>query len=168
MIEVWDEIAAMQRRMDGLAREFLGPRARPTTPDLPLFLRRPFLPATDVFARGDDMVIRMELAGIDPEKDVVVTFEEGQLVIRGERHQVEEVKDEDYYRMEAAYGTFERRIPVPEGVDEKKILAEYADGVLVISVPKAAKVEVPPKAKVIPVKVAAPTKAVTTKAATAA
>lgn len=72
-------------------REFLGPRARLSYPALPLFVRRPFLPATDVFTRGDDMVVRMELAGIDPEKDVSVTLDEGDLVIRGERRRSEEI-----------------------------------------------------------------------------
>jgi HSP20 family protein len=158
MIEVWDEIAAMQRRLDDLFREFLGPRARLSYPALPQFLRRPFLPATDVFTRGDDMVVRMELAGIDPEKDVSVTLDEGDLVIRGERRRSEEVKDEAYYRMESEYGTFERRIPVPEGVDEKKVLAEYIDGVLEITVPKAAKSEQPPTAKTIPIKTTKPVK----------
>jgi HSP20 family protein len=150
MIEVWDEIAAMQRRMDDVVREFLGPRARPSYPALPLFLRRPFLPATDVFARGEDVVVRIELPGIDPEKDVTVSFDEGELVIRGERRRREELKDEDYYRMEADYGTFLRRIPLPEGIDGGKIVAQYVDGILEIRVPKAAKIEAP-KEKVIPV-----------------
>lgn len=163
MIEIWDEIAATQRRIDELVREFLGPRARLSYPVHPLFLRRPFLPVTDVFTRGDDVVVRLEVPGIDPEKDVSVTFEEGQLVIRGERGREEEVKDEEYYRMEAAYGTFERRFPIPEGVDEDKIVAEYSDGILEVTLPKVAKVLEAPKAKEIPVK---PVKAArTTKAA---
>jgi HSP20 family molecular chaperone IbpA len=152
MIEVWDDIASMQRRLDELFREFFGPRARLSYPALPLFLRRPFLPATDVFTRGDDIVVRMELAGIDPEKDVAITLDEGDVVIRGERRRSEEVKDEAYYRMESEHGTFERRIPIPEGVDEKEVLAEYIDGVLEVTVPKAAKVERPPTSKRIPIK----------------
>jgi HSP20 family protein len=152
VIEIWDEIAAIQRRMDELVREFLGPRARLSYPALPRFMRRPFLPVTDVFARGDDVVVRLELPGIDLEKDVSVTLQDGQLVIRGERRRTEEVKDEEYYRMEAAYGTFERRFPIPEGVDEKKILAEYSEGILEVTVPKAAKAVEAPKAKAIPVR----------------
>lgn len=152
MIEIWDEIATTQRRIDDLAREFLGPRARSSYPAFPLFVHRPFLPVTDVFVRDEDIVVRLEVPGIDPEKDVSVTFEDGQLVIRGERRREEEVKEEAYYRMEAAYGTFERRFPVPEGVEEEKIVAKYSDGVLEITLPKVAKVLEPPKAKEIPVK----------------
>jgi len=152
VIEVWDEIAAMQRRMDEVVREFLGPRARLSYPGLPLFVRRPFLPVTDVFARDDDVVVRLEIAGIDPEKDLSVTLEEGQLVIRGERKRTEEVEEEEYYRMEAAYGQFERRLPIPEGIDENKIVAEYSDGILEVVVPKAVKALEAPKAKTIPVR----------------
>lgn len=152
MIEIWDEIATTQRRIDELVREFLGPRAHLSYPAFPLFVRRPFLPVTDVFVRDDDVVVRLELPGIDPEKDVSVTFEDGQLVIRGERRREEEVKEEAYYRMEAAFGTFERRFPVPEGVDEDKIVAAYSHGILEITLPKVAKVLESPKAKEIPVK----------------
>ena len=152
MIVVWDEIAAMQRRMDEVVQEFLGPRARLSYPGLPLFVRRPFLPVTDVFARDDDVVVRLEIAGIDPEKDLSVTLEEGQLVIRGERKRTEEVEEEEYYRMEAAYGQFERRLPLPEGIDENKIVAEYSDGILEVVVPKAVKALEAPKAKTIPVR----------------
>jgi len=151
MIEIWDEIATTQRRIDELVREFLGPRAV-SYPAFPLFVRRPFLPVTDVFVRDEDVVVRLELPGIDLEKDVSVTIEDGHLVIRGERKREEEVKEEAYYRMEAAYGTFERRFPVPERVDEDKIRAEYSHGILEITLPKVAKVVEPPKAKEIPVK----------------
>lgn len=150
-IELWDEMAALERRMDELFRTFLGPRARLTFPALPVRLRRPFVPAIDVFSRGKDLVVRMELPGIDPVKDVAVTVEEDELVIRGERKRKEEVKEEHYYRMEASYGAFERHIPIPEGVDEGKIKAEYADGVLEVVVPEAAKA-LPPKARSIPIR----------------
>jgi HSP20 family protein len=162
VIEVWDEIAAMQRRMDDVVREFLGPRARVSHPGSPPFLRRPFLPATDVFARDDDIVVRLEIPGIDPEKDLFVTLEEGQLVIGGERKRTEEVQDEEYYRMEALFGQFERRLPMPEGIDETKIAAEYSDGILEVIVPKAVKALETSKAKTIPVKAA---KVLKTKAA---
>ena len=127
-----------------------------------MFLRRPFLPVTDVFARDDDVVVRLEIAGIDPEKDLSVTLEEGQLVIRGERKRTEELEEEEYYRMKAAYGQFERRLPIPEGIDENKIVAEYSDGILEVVIPKAVTALEAPTAKTIPVKSA---KVVKTKAA---
>ena len=60
------------------------------------------------------------------------------LVIVGERRHEKEVKEEAYYRVEASYGTFERRIAVREGIDESHISATYADGVLEVIVPKGA------------------------------
>ena len=158
-LEVWDEIAALERRMDDLMRAFLGPRVRLSYPTLPLFLRRPFVPATDVFARNGDLVVRLEVPGIDPATDVNVTVEGGELVIRGERKQKEEVEEERYYRMEASYGAFERHIPVPEGIDEGKVKADYADGVLEVTFLAAAKEIEAPKAKTIPVQAARKVKA---------
>jgi HSP20 family protein len=152
MIEFWDEMAALERRMDDIVRGFLGTRTRLAYPTLPLFVRKPYVPTMDVFERGDDLVARFELPGIDPEKDVSIEVLDGTLVIEGERRQEEEVKEEAYYRMEASYGAFERRIEVPEGVDEKDITATYADGVLEVVIPKGAiKEEKEVEARKIPV-----------------
>ena len=83
-------------------------------PALPLFFHKPFVPITDVFVRDEDFVIRVELPGINPAIDVTVSVEDGHLVIRGVRKQEGELKEEAYYRLETAYGTFERFIPLPE------------------------------------------------------
>ena len=158
MFEFWDEIATMDRRLHDIVRRVLGTRARLAVPALPLFVRRPFLPATDVYAKDGDLIVRLELPGIDPERDVKVTVDGDDLVIRGERRQEEEVEEGAYYMMEATYGAFERHVPIPEGVDEDAIGAEYANGVLQVTVPKAAQIE-PPKAKEIAVNSGQPVKA---------
>ena len=134
-LDVWDELTAMERRLDDVFRTFVGPRTRLTFPAQPTGIRRPFVPAVDVFSRNGGLVIRAGLPGIDPTKDVTVTFEPGELVIRGERRHEETIKEEDYVRMETFYGAFERHIPLPEGVDGKKVTAEYRDGLLEIIVP---------------------------------
>jgi HSP20 family protein len=156
-LAVYDEIGELERRMDDLMRSFFGPRLRLSRPVLPLFATKPFIPVTDVFVRDEDLVIRVELPGIEPE-ELKLTIEDGCLVIRGERKQDEEVKEETYYRVEASYGTFERFIPLPEGFEESKIEAAYTDGVLEVIVPAAAKALEPPKPKTIPVKTARPVK----------
>ena len=145
--DVWDELMAVERRMDEFFREMMGPRART------YFLApRAFAPAIDVFRKDGELVTKIELPGIDPVKDVTVTVEDGDLVIRGERRKTEEVKDEEYYRMEASYGSFERRTSLPEGVKEADVKAEYHDGILEVRLP-APKAEVEaPKAKAIPIK----------------
>lgn len=144
MLDVWDEVMALQRRMDDVFRTYLGPRARTTFPALPEGFRKPFAPVCDVFGRQGDLVVRLELPGVDPEKDVTIVVEDDVLVIRGERVTKEEVEEADFYRMESAYGSFERRLPLPEGVDEGTIRATYTDGILEVVLPGAApKVEEP-------------------------
>lgn len=152
-LDLWDEMRALEQRMDDLFRAFLGPLARTTFPALPTGLRRPFLPATDVLRADGELVLRIELPGIDPKKDVEIVVEDDQLVVRGERKELKEVREEAYERREVSYGAFERRFAVPEGLDEKKVKAEYRDRILEIHLPAAAEVKTP-KAKAIPVKVA--------------
>jgi HSP20 family protein len=157
-LDVWDEFMALQRRMDDLFRTYLGPRARATFPALPEGFRRPFVPVCDVFGREGDLVVHLEVPGIDPEKDVKIQIEDDVLVIRGERSTKKEVDEKDYYRMESAYGSFERRLPIPEGVKEDEIVATYAEGVLEIVLPGAAPkeelVEEKHEVKTIPIKAA--------------
>jgi HSP20 family molecular chaperone IbpA len=123
---IWDELDNVNRQVaEALPiRRFA----------LPTRIERPFLPNTEVFAQKADLVVRVELAGIDPERDVKVTLEDGELVIRGERKRQSETKDKTYYRMETSYGTFERHIPLPEDIDEKAVHAEYKDGILEVVV----------------------------------
>lgn len=153
-LAVYEEMGDLERRMDDLMRSFFGPRIRLTRPVLPLFAAKPFVPVTDVFVRDEDLVVRVELPGIDPE-DLKVTIEDAYLVIRGERKHDEEVKEEAYYRLEASYGSFERFIPLPEGFEEPTIEALYTDGVLEVILPAAAKALEPKKPKIIPVKTTA-------------
>jgi len=158
-LAVYEEIGDLERRMDDLMRTFLGPRVHLTRPVLPLFLHKPFMPVTDVFVRDEDIVIRVELPGIDPATDVTVSVEDRHLVVRGERKQEQELKEEAYYRLETAYGTFERFFPLPEAFEEGAIEATYVDGVLEVILPSAAKAVEPPKARTIPIKLTAPVKA---------
>ncbi|MGH2655538.1 MAG: Hsp20/alpha crystallin family protein [Actinomycetota bacterium] len=151
MLDMWDEMRALERRLDDLFRTFLGARSWVTFPALPAGLRRPFIPSTDVFVRDGDLVVKAELPGIDPDKDVEVTLAKGELIIRGERKRTEEVKEKDFYRAEASYGAFDRHVPVPEGTKEADIKADYRDGVLEVMVRGAAAVEAP-TGKSIPVR----------------
>jgi HSP20 family protein len=113
-----------------------------------------FLPAVDVFDRDGDLVIRFELPGIDPAKDVWVTLEEGELMVKGERREEKEVKEKGYHRHETSYGAFERHVPVPADTQESDVKAEYKSGVLEVTVPRAAKATAKPAARAIPIKTA--------------
>lgn len=149
-ITIWDQFNELERRMDDLfATGLLTPWRR--LPDGPA--ERRFVPTADVFRRGDDLVVRAELPGIDPEKDVKVTLTDGRLTISGERKQTSEVKKEHYYRSESTYGTFERTLPLPEGTDESKIECTYQNGVLQVVVHEGAKPAAPASAKPIEIKI---------------
>jgi HSP20 family protein len=84
---------------------------------------------------GNTLVVRAELPGVDPEKDVDVTVTDGVLTIRGERQEKKEHKDKDSYRSEFRYGSFVRRIPLPSGVQQDDVTASYKDGVLEVRAP---------------------------------
>ena len=144
-----EELVEIDSPIAELFRTLSGPW--PFRPLLSLAPGKHFIPTADVFTRNGNMVVRLDLPGIEP-KDIHVKLEEGQLTVTGERKVDEEVKQEGYYRKETAYGLFERHMSVPKGLKETEIKAEYVNGVLEISFPRAAKVEGVPKPKEIPVK----------------
>jgi HSP20 family protein len=84
---------------------------------------------------ADTLVVRAELAGIDPDKDVDVSVTGGMLHIRAERTQKKEDTTKDGYRSEFRYGTFERDVLLPEGVTADDVSASYTDGILEVRVP---------------------------------
>ena len=137
MQDFWDEMGLMERRVDDLVRKCFGTRTPLVYPTFPLFVRKPFVPTMDIVERSSDLVIKLELPGIDPEKDVQIEARDHTLVIKGERRYTDEVKDETYYRMEATYGKFERQIPIPQMTADTAIRATYVDGVLEVVVPEA-------------------------------
>jgi HSP20 family protein len=88
--------------------------------------------------RDDDMqVIRAELPGIDPEKDVELTVSGGMLNIRAERRIEEKSEEKGITRREMRYGSFTRTLPLTAGATEDDIQASYRNGVLEIRVPVA-------------------------------
>jgi HSP20 family protein len=92
-------------------------------------------PAVDIYEQNGNIVLKAELPGIDP-KDVDVKVENNILTLRGERKLDNEVKRENYHRVERAYGTFTRSFTLPNVVDTEKIKAEYKDGLLRMTLPK--------------------------------
>lgn len=87
------------------------------------------------FRDGNDVVVRAELPGIDPDKDVELTVSDGTLRIMARREERSEKREKDAYRTEFRYGTFVRELVLPPGVEEKDIDASYKDGILEIRVP---------------------------------
>jgi len=87
------------------------------------------------FTDADTLVVRAELAGIDPDKDVEVTVSGGMLHIRAERTEKKEDTTKERYRSEFRYGTFERDVLLPAGVTAGDVSATYTDGILEVRVP---------------------------------
>jgi HSP20 family protein len=92
-----------------------------------------WIPTMDIFATGEDLVIRCELAGIGRE-DVAISFENGALTIDGERTGAPDEEGTTYYVRERRYGAFRRTINLPEGIDKEDIAANLGDGLLEIRV----------------------------------
>ena len=116
--------------------------------EAPFMTLRPYLAQPiriEDYVEDDHYVIRAELAGIDPEKDVEVTVGSGYLTIRAERSD----KIEGKHRSEFRYGSFSRTVGLPANADEDAVTASYRDGILTVSVglrteqkPSAKKIEI--------------------------
>jgi HSP20 family protein len=81
------------------------------------------------------LVIRAELPGVDPDKDVELTVDNGRLTVRAERHEEKEEKDRHRRRSEFRYGSFTRSVQLPAGASEADVKATFANGILEVRVP---------------------------------
>lgn len=139
---------ALHREMDRLFNDFFGEF------DLPRLRLggdggRP-VPRVDVSETDAEFEVTAELPGID-EKDIEVSVSDDALTIKGEKKVEKEIKEKEYTRSERSYGMFERVIRLPTQVDEAKVNADYAKGVLTVHLPKTAET----KEKVRKIKIAA-------------
>ncbi|HYP93897.1 MAG TPA: Hsp20/alpha crystallin family protein [Mycobacterium sp.] len=98
-----------------------------------------FSPAAEIAKDGDDAVVRVELPGVDVEKDVNVEVDKGQLVIRGERRDERSEDKGGRTLSEVRYGSFRRSFKLPAHVTSDAISASYDAGVLTVRVAGAHK-----------------------------
>lgn len=82
------------------------------------------------YVEGDNAVIRAELPGMDPDKDVDVTVQDGVLTIKAERTEEKTEKGRSEFR----YGSFLRRVMLPTGADETDVTATYDKGILTVKI----------------------------------
>jgi HSP20 family protein len=94
----------------------------------------PFVPKIDVTQRGNDLVVRADLPGVNAD-DIVVEIGDDVITISGERQQQRAEENDGVYRVERTYGAFFREIPLPEGALVDQAKASFKDGVLEITVP---------------------------------
>jgi HSP20 family protein len=98
-------------------------------------IRGTWVPAIDVLDRENEVVITVDLPGLNPE-DVEVTVEKEMLSIRGERKLDEIEEGESFHRVERLYGEFERSFKLTNSIDSSKIEARFKNGEMVLTLPK--------------------------------
>jgi HSP20 family protein len=133
------EMTRWQREMERMFDDFFGRRWEP-------FRVARWLPSgvgvsppsveLDVYEEKEEIVAKAEVPGLEKE-DIEVSIADSTLTIKGEKKKEEEVKEEDYYRLELSYGSFVRSVELPREVQTDKVKATFKNGVLEIRMPKS-------------------------------
>jgi|SRR6266566_75247 len=92
-------------------------------------------PAVDIYETEHELVVKADLPEVDP-KDLDIRVENNNLTIRGERKFEKKVNEDNYLRVERAYGSFARSFTLANTVNSDAIKADYQDGVLTLTIPK--------------------------------
>src|ERR1700740_3033175 len=92
-------------------------------------------PSVDIYETEHELVVKADLPEVDP-KDLDIRVENNILTIRGERKFEKKVNEENYLRVERAYGSFARSFTLANTVNSEAIKADYQNGVLTLSIPK--------------------------------
>ncbi len=98
------------------------------------------VPVADVTEDDKAYKITAEMPGLD-EKSIEVSLSGDQLILKGEKRQEKEEKDKNHYLSERCYGSFHRSFRLPDGIDQDKIAANFAKGVLTVTLPKTAEAQ---------------------------
>lgn len=122
------ELSNLRKEMDRLWSEFFGEGEVASRTET-------WVPAVDVSETKDAVIVKAEIPGMDP-KDIDVSLSGDTLIIKGEKKEEKEEKDENFYRVEMRRGSFQRAIRIPVPVDKDKIEAKYEKGILKIKLPK--------------------------------
>ncbi len=133
-ITKWDpfrEFSTLRSEMERVFDSMLGRYSRERIEGL-------WAPLVDVEETKDNIIARIELPGMRKE-DIKVTLMNNMLTISGERKHEAEEKGKTHYRIERAYGRFQRTIEIPTDVMSDKAKASYKDGILELIVPKSEK-----------------------------
>ena len=125
--EPFREIATLQNEMSRLMNTVMSGDGETST--------RTWVPAVDVWEKDDELVYAFDLPGI-PEDKISVEYEDGALLVSGERERTQEASEENFYRFERRFGSFSRTVGLPQGVTEDSISADFHDGVLEVHVRK--------------------------------
>ncbi len=129
----WDpfrDLAEVQERVNRVLGEFYGGRGQDD-----VMRRGTWIPPVDIYEGSNhEMVIKAELPDIRRE-DIDIRVEDNTLTISGEKKLDDEVKQEQFHRVERAYGSFTRSFSLPATIDTEKVSADYKNGVLTVKLP---------------------------------
>ena len=125
------ELSSLQNEMNRLFNTVFD---APATPGNGGTMRR-WVPAMDLLETADHFVLRADLPGMTQD-DVKIELEDSTLTVSGERKSEHEDKQEGYYRVERAFGSFSRSLTLPKGINADAVTASFDNGVLEIRVPK--------------------------------
>jgi HSP20 family protein len=95
----------------------------------------PWAPAVDIYETEHELVVKADLPDVNPQ-ELDIRVENNILTIRGERRFENKVSEENYLRVERAYGAFSRSFSLANSVKSDAIRADYQNGVLTLSIPK--------------------------------
>ncbi len=126
------ELLDLQERMNRLFDQTLG-RERLEEPTL---LQGAWVPVADVFETPDSYIVEVELPGLSQD-EIEIQAQGDELVVRGERRASRTSRPDVFHRLERRHGPFARGFRFPEEVEPDRVAAEFADGLLRLSVPKA-------------------------------
>lgn len=130
-----DPFRDFQREMNRLFGEFFGESALAERGRESGWESAVFVPRVDVSETDKEVKVSAELPGMD-EKDISVELQDDVLTLRGEKKSEQEEKGKNWFRREQSYGSFQRAIELPAGVDAAKAVALFKKGVLTFTAPK--------------------------------
>jgi HSP20 family protein len=134
--DIWAELRGMQERLNRVVED-AGYRYQSRAPMWPAGPSYEFYPDADVRETDKAVIVSCDLPGMEKDK-IEVSFKDGNLIISGKREVVkEESKSTGWYMRERSFGSFERVIPISDEIKESEIKADYKNGVLTITLPKA-------------------------------
>ncbi|HEK86384.1 MAG: Hsp20/alpha crystallin family protein [Candidatus Saccharicenans sp.] len=145
-ITKWDPFRDLMVLRDRMNRLFEDLVSSPRFEDSEI-IQSTWSPAVDIYETENELVLTAELPGVE-EKDVEIKIEDNTLTLKGERKFEKETKEENYHRIERAYGSFFRSFSLPNYIDQEKISAEYENGLLKVHMPKKSEVK-PRKVKIV-------------------